>query len=590
MDSPRGGRADGLEPSPVQRGVRAPGRMSIRVRLALALAVGLTPILVLGALQAVNGFRRDATERQQTLILAAQRSAVGARIRMEGAVGLLETLTPQTAGLDCSARLADRLGHLNGYSNLVRFNAQGRVECAAADVPPDADRRARPWFSALKAGEPLRIAKATSTSTPSLIAAVRVIDGAGRFDGVLAALMPLSSFRPDLNDPTLPRGTEVALVDSAGHLLLQTDPRELAPPPPGWAAQALRQGAAFYKARDSDGRLRTHVGAPLLDRAVFVVLSSPAPSLWSWARLNPIATLVLPILAWLTAWAVVWVVADRVIIRWLAYLERIAGLYAKGRFSVRAVQAQAAPAEIRTLALTLDAMADAIVARDQSLRESLDQKDALMREIHHRVKNNLQVIPSLLNMQQRALTDPAARAAMIDTRQRITALALIYRALYQSPDLRRVDVRQFLEELIAQLLSGDGGRPGVVRTELDSDDLEIDPDKLAPLSLFAVEAITNARKHAFGEAGGLIRIVFRVRAEDVMLEISDDGRGPPVEALSPAGVGRTLMTAFARQLRGRLELETGPEGGVIARLVFPRPEPTPDDAGLRHPFGNQAAA
>src|SRR6185369_9428530 len=102
---------------------------------------------------------------------------------------------------------------------------------------------------------------------------------------------------------------------------------------------------------------------------------------------------------------------------------------------------------------------------------------------------NLQVITSLLIMQQRSLTDPAARAAMSDTRQRITALALIYRALYQSPDLRRVDVRQFLEELTAQLTTGEGGSPGRVRTALEADDLEIDPDKLAPLALFAVEAI-----------------------------------------------------------------------------------------------------
>ena len=105
-----------------------------------------------------------------------------------------------------------------------------------------------------------------------------------------------------------------------------------------------------------------------------------------------------------------------------------------------------------------------------------------MREIHHRVKNNLQVITSLLNMQQRALTDPAARIAMAETRQRVNALALIYRALYQSPDLRWVDVRQFLEELIGQLSSGDSGRPTTIRTKLEADNLEIDPDKLAPLA------------------------------------------------------------------------------------------------------------
>ena len=149
-------------------------------------------------------------------------------------------------------------------------------------------------------------------------------------------------------------------------------------------------------------------------------------------------------------------VTERVVVRWIAYLQRIAALYARGRLSACGpIQADQMPPEIRDLAETLEDMADAIVGRDASLRDSLAQKDALMREIHHRVKNNLQVISSLLNMQQRALTDPAARAAMSDTRQRITALALIYRALYQGPDLKRVDLRPFLEELTAQLVAGE---------------------------------------------------------------------------------------------------------------------------------------
>jgi two-component sensor histidine kinase len=163
---------------------------------------------------------------------------------------------------------------------------------------------------------------------------------------------------------------------------------------------------------------------------------------------------------------------------------------------------------------------------------------------------------------------------MSDTRQRITALSLIYRALYQSPDLRRVDVRQFLEELMAQLSSGDTVRPSRIQTRLQADDLEIDPDKLAPLALFAVEAISNARKHAFGDHGGMIDVRFQVGEEDIVLEIADDGQGEP-EVLSSAGVGRTLMSAFARQLRGRAEIGPAPGRGVIARLVFPRPPPDP---------------
>jgi two-component sensor histidine kinase len=221
------------------------------------------------------------------------------------------------------------------------------------------------------------------------------------------------------------------------------------------------------------------------------------------------------------------------------------------------------------------------------LRDSLAQKDALMREIHHRVKNNLQVISSLLSMQQRALSDPAARAAMSDTRQRITALALIYRALYQGPDLKRVDLRPFLEELTAQLVAGEILHGPGVRTELSVDALVIDPDRLAPLALFAVEAITNAQKHAFANRGGVLTVNFHVHGDEAELEISDDGEARD-DGLVTSGVGRTLMTAFARQLRGRAELVRNAKGGVTARLLFPTP--AIDSAPSAAKPGNQAAA
>ncbi len=149
--------------------------------------------------------------------------------------------------------------------------------------------------------------------------------------------------------------------------------------------------------------------------------------------------MILPLAAWLTAFAAVMLVSDGLSsagwIIWSGY----AAIYARGRVSIRPLQAVNALSEIRLLASTLDTLAETIVARDKALTDSLSEKDALMREIHHRVKNNLQITSSLLSMQQRALTDGPARAAVGDTRQRISALALIYRTLYQSDDLRYAD-------------------------------------------------------------------------------------------------------------------------------------------------------
>jgi two-component sensor histidine kinase len=553
-------------------------RVTIRFRLGLAVAIALSPILALGVVQGGLSFTHDSQTRQESLVAAAQRSASATRAKMQAAAAVLETLTPQTVGLECAPRLASLLDRLRGYENFIRFNSQGRVQCAAASVGADPNIQNSQWFSRLKSGEPLVVVTAPEhlySERPSVLAAMRAGGDDGGFDGALVALLSVDSLRPDVSDPTLPPDTEVALIDDQGRIAAATNIRAFAPPPAGWAAKAMAPGGLLYRAKALDGQPRSQVVAPLVGDDLFVMLSAPAPRFLSWARLNAIYNIVLPLIGWLAAWMAVWIVTDRVVIRWLHYLDRIASIYAKGRFSVRPVQAENAPQEIRALAQTLDTMADAIVVRDLTLHENLEQKDTLMREIHHRVKNNLQIITSLLNMQQRALKDPAAREAMADTRQRITALALIYRALYQSPDLRRVDLRQFLEELIGQMASGDGGRPSIVRTELKADDLEIDPDKLAPLALFAVEAIANARRRAFVEGEGLIKVSFTVLEEEVALEISDNGvEDAACEAAE--GVGRTLMSAFARQLRGRMEISTLAEGGAVVRLTFPPPEPPKD--------------
>jgi two-component sensor histidine kinase len=543
--------------------------------LGLAVAIALSPILVLGVAQADLSFSHDSEARRQSLIDAAQRSAVTTRAKMQAAAAVLQTLTPQTVGAQCTPRLASLLDHLHGYENFIRFNAQGQVQCAAASVKAEPNILNSEWFSRLRGGEPLVVVTAPGrlyAQDSAVLAAMRAGDEKGRFDGALVGLIAIDSLRPDVSDPTLPKDTEVALLDDQGRIAASTDPRAFGTLPDGWAAKASMPTGFLFTEKNVAGESRVQVIAPLVGNALFVTLSAPAPGFLSWARLNAIYNIVLPILGWLAAWLAVWLATDRVVIRWLAYLDRIASIYAKGRFSVRPVQAETAPQEIRALAQTLDAMADAIVARDVSLHESIEHKDTLMREIHHRVKNNLQIITSLLNMQQRVLTDPAAREAMSDTRQRITALALIYRALYQSPDLRRVDVRQFLEELIGQISSGDVSRPTPIRTELAADDLEIDPDKLAPLALFAVEAIANARKHGFGEEGGLIQISFRVSADEIVLEISDNGTREVSEKANE-GVGKTLMSAFARQLRGRMDFDLTEGGRAIVTLVFPPPDP-----------------
>ncbi|HWA60954.1 MAG TPA: sensor histidine kinase [Caulobacteraceae bacterium] len=538
--------------------------------------IALLPVLALSGLQSVLNFRREAQAQQISLASAAERSAATARARIESAEVLLQTLAPGSVGFQCAPRLADIRRRIPGYANLIRFDAIGRVACAAATAPADPDRRNRLWFRQLAEGRAVVAvsdAGVPYADEPALLAGVRAETDRGAFDGALVAVLTLSSLRPEVADRSLPPGSEVALADAEGRYLTSTNVAEFPT-----SLETRLQGPARLKPQlwfgpDRRGVWRVFSSAPLVGQDVFVILSAPSRDLVSWAWLNPLSALALPVLAFTLALIAVWIVAERGVIRWIGYLQRIAAIYARGRFSVHPLKAEAAPPEIRDLAQTLDIMAETIAARDAALRESIVEKDDLMREIHHRVKNNLQIISSLLNMQQRALSDPAARAAMNDTRQRIAALALIYRALYQGPDLRRVNLREFLDELIAQLITGEPRQGGPIRTELDIESLVVDPDRLAPLALFAVEAITNARKHGLAEEGGELCVRLRVDGEEAELLISDSGAGDgAAEPQVGEGVGRTLMTAFARQLRGQVTFIANPAGGLTARLLFPTPD------------------
>ncbi|MES2034288.1 MAG: sensor histidine kinase [Pseudomonadota bacterium] len=543
------------------------------------MALALLPVLLLGAGQSLLAYQRETADRQAVLQSAAQRSAATARARMEAASVLLETLGPGSIGLDCSRRLTDIRRRLPGYANLIRFDRIGRVACAADSVPYDNARRERDWFRQLEGGRKMVVTLdpgAQYAAEPALFAATRTVDPETGF-GALAAVIPLSSLRPELADRSLPNGSQVAVVDRTGAVLSVTDaaafPTDLGP----WIERASAQGSFLGYAFDRKLVRRAYSAAPLVGDDLFVILSAPSRGLFSTAWLDPLSGIVFPLIGFVVALFAVWFAAERGVGRWIVYLQRVAAIYARGRFTVRPLKADKAPPEIRDLAETLDHMAATIVARDQALHDNLAQKDALMREIHHRVKNNLQVISSLLSMQERALTDPAARMAMNDTRQRITALALIYRALYQGVDIKHVDLKPFLEELTGQLLAGDMHGHGNVRTEVRADRLVIDPDKLAPLALFAVEAVTNAQKHALSEGGGVLTVEFMVRGPEAELVIADNGggKGSPPDPETIKGVGRTLMTAFARQLRGKATLEPNDQGGLTARLVFPTPEAHP---------------
>lgn len=192
----------------------------------------------------------------------------------------------------------------------------------------------------------------------------------------------------------------------------------------------------------------------------------------------------------------------------------------------------------------------------ESVRASLAEKEVLLREIHHRVKNNMQIISSLLQLQTSALHDPADVAIFQDCQARIHAMAMVHDRLYRSGNLSTINFGEHLRELASLTVRGQTGSMGHIRLDVQCEDVELDLDKSIPLGLIATELLTNAFKHAFKdrEEGCISVLLQKTEANRMLLRVSDDGRGLPT-ILDPASsrtLGLRLVRSLSHQIRAQI--------------------------------------
>lgn len=205
-----------------------------------------------------------------------------------------------------------------------------------------------------------------------------------------------------------------------------------------------------------------------------------------------------------------------------------------------------------------------------SLRRTLAEREVLLREIHHRVKNNLQIVSSLLNLQARRLTDPAQRAPFDDARQRVVSMALIHDQLYRQHDLARIDFRPYLNELVRLQRSAYGVGGSRIRLDVDVQAPPLPLHTAIPCGLIASELVSNALKHAFPD-GREGRVVVRLRAEAAEWELAVEDTGMGAAAVEGAGgLGLEIVDALARQLGGTVAIDADVTGHR-ARVRFPSP-------------------
>ncbi|MCG6954415.1 MAG: PAS domain S-box protein [Gemmatimonadetes bacterium] len=217
---------------------------------------------------------------------------------------------------------------------------------------------------------------------------------------------------------------------------------------------------------------------------------------------------------------------------------------------------------------------------EEVLKRSLREKEVLLREIHHRVKNNMQVVSSLLNLQARGIGDPKSREVFEESQSRVRAMALIHEVLYSSGDLSRIDLPRYLRALAVSLGEMYGGDSDRIRVKVDVEDIGLGLDETVPCGLVIHELLANSYKYAFPNGrGGEIDIEGTQDPDGrVRLVVRDDGVGMPPEVdLATAGtMGLQLVKGLIEnQLGGDVEVER--DGGTCFRFSFPVDEQTWED-------------
>ena len=211
------------------------------------------------------------------------------------------------------------------------------------------------------------------------------------------------------------------------------------------------------------------------------------------------------------------------------------------------------------------------IAHTNQIESYLKEREAILKEIYHRVKNNLQVISSLLSLQLRTVADVEAKSVLIKSAARIKSMALVHELLYQSRDLAKISMKAYAQYLARYLYELYGVDSNKIRFIIEGDEVEFKIEKAISCGLIINEVISNSLKYAFqGRTQGEIRLTLMKDADHIVLSISDNGQGVPeqVTQQNTHSLGMNLIFSLAKQIDGEVELDR--KEGTCFRFTFPR--------------------
>jgi len=540
----------------------------LTVRILLFLAFALVPLGIIGMLQ--NQRLNTEIEQRSNLSLLAltEQAASGERRAIQRTFGATQVLAGTIDFLlrdpdTCSEALARRTQEAQNFAFIGYIERSGISRCSTAGAPVDFSDMGD--FQSMLANPRSRLSVSASgrVSGENVLVFAQPHYKNDTLHGFIAVSLPISSVlaEPDFFIEAEP--ITLVTFNTEGDLLTSDrDERSLKDLlPAGMTLESLASGyARTFSTPSQGGKKLAYSVVPIVPGVAYALgLWSPNSTIGATIT-SPFVSMFLPFVMWFASLLVAWFVVDRFVVDRVKDLNRAMRRFADDR-TLPDRNITNMSAELADLNASFRSMAENIVFDEAKQEKRLREKSILLKEVHHRVKNNLQIISSIMNMQIRKAKADETRRSLAQVQDRILGLSDVHRTLYQTENLTEVDAGQLIAELVNHSKSMVPPDRSIV-FDLSLDEVIIFPDQAVPLTMLVSEALTNALKY-IGGPSPKIAISLQLD-EDRCAKIAIENSTGPESTFQPleghlSGLGRQLIRAFVSQLNGSLEVDEQPD-------------------------------
>jgi two-component sensor histidine kinase len=538
---------------------------SLQARIAILLTIAILPLGLIAILQAQRAVETAYESYSDTLTAQIGEAIQPERDAIRSAFALADGLASSIAvtgisGQECDEVIQHASRKNPKYQFLGVLDQEGRSECNNLGESIEFLGSFSQDDLELRQSAPFRTVIFTPaeqvSERPVIILVVPVLNSRDALIGFVSASFFTSDFNMLREESRLDSAVSLVVFNAEGEIL-SADRRfddRMAWLPDGVTLPALTGSEErTFSANDTLGEVRDYAFIPIVENGAYALGSWPSKPLSDGTMAS---TLLLPLTMWLLTLGIALWALSRQVIKPVQKLRMQMQSFADNRASFRGSGLTDAPNELREIGKTFEGMADKIVRDEADLEDQVHERETLLREIHHRVKNNLQLMSSILNMQIRQSEDVQVETALKEAQGRLVSLARFQQDLYQASELSKLRADRLIHDLAKRAVSAEVSAQGGIDLQMDLDEIVLTPDQTSPLAMITTEALNEATKHASADPGDpkFVRLSFKVH------DPVEDTVGLTIEHSVATGVdevrrslGSRLIAAFAAQLTAEVE-------------------------------------